>query len=137
MGVAYGPLGRRRSGKGCAVPEGPPVYPPVLADQSGGIVMNTAMDSRLAWATASSGSAKTIISPADRARLPASLLIRLRCFGRAKPRGAIAAHNCTTFDMRSSFANSMESESEPSSREIVKFRDGLHEALHPESAHCR
>src|SRR5260370_40291885 len=39
--------------------------------------------------------------------------------------------------MRSSFANSMESESEPSSREIVKVRDGLHEVLHPESAHFR
>src|SRR5262245_14509024 len=46
-----------------------------------------------------------IANPADPARLPASLLIRLRCCGRAKPRGAIAARNCTTFDTRnSSFA---------------------------------
>jgi len=53
--------------------------------------------------TASSGSVK--ISPAHRARLRASLLIRLRCFGRAKARGAIAANNCITFDIGSSFAS--------------------------------
>jgi len=41
------------------------------------------------WVTASSGSVK--IGPAHRAQLRASLLIRLRCFGRAKARGAIAA----------------------------------------------
>ena len=57
--------------------------------------------------TASPGPVKTIISPADRARLSASLLIRLRCFGRTKPRGAIAARSCTTFDIGSSFASSM------------------------------
>src|SRR5262249_40983372 len=45
------------------------------------------------------GWARTIVSLADPARLFASLLIRLRCCGRAKPRGAIAARNCTTFDM--------------------------------------
>ena len=39
---------RRHSGKGRAVPERPPVDPPSLADQSGGIVMNTAMARRLA-----------------------------------------------------------------------------------------
>src|SRR5262249_34576288 len=61
------------------------------------------------WVTASSGSVKTIIGPADRARLPASLLIRLRCFGRTKPRGVIAARNSITFDIVSSFASSMES----------------------------
>src|SRR5262245_2039112 len=49
------------------------------------------------------------MSPADRARLPASLLIRSRCFGRTKPRGAIAARSCTTFDTVSSLASSMES----------------------------
>jgi hypothetical protein len=48
MGVARGPLRRCHSGKGRAVPERPPVDPLSLADQSGGIVMNTAVARRLA-----------------------------------------------------------------------------------------
>jgi hypothetical protein len=48
MGVAHGPLRRRHSGKGRAVPERLPVDPASLADQSGGIVMNTAVARRLA-----------------------------------------------------------------------------------------
>src|SRR5262252_6875989 len=47
------------------------------------------------------------MSPADRARLPALLLIRLRCVGRTKSRGVIAARSCTTFDIGISFASSM------------------------------
>src|SRR5215472_13559234 len=43
MGVAHGPLRRCHSGKGRAVPERPPVDLSSLADQSGGIVMNTAV----------------------------------------------------------------------------------------------
>ena len=35
--------------------------------------------------------------PSRRIGLPASLLIRLRCCGRAQGRGAIVARNCTTF----------------------------------------
>jgi hypothetical protein len=41
MGVAHGPLRRRHGGKGRAVPARPSADPPSLADQSGGIVMNT------------------------------------------------------------------------------------------------
>src|SRR5262252_5910073 len=43
MGVAHRPLRRCHSGKGRAVPERPPSI-----DQSGGIIMNTAMARRLA-----------------------------------------------------------------------------------------
>src|SRR6266516_3669802 len=48
MGVAHGSLRRCHSGKGRAVPERTPVDPLSLADQSGGIVMNTAVARRLA-----------------------------------------------------------------------------------------
>src|SRR5215471_4706984 len=43
-----GPLRRCHSGKGRAVPDRPPANRPSLADQSGGIIMNTAMARRLA-----------------------------------------------------------------------------------------
>jgi hypothetical protein len=55
-GVAHGPLRRRHSGKGRAVPERRPVDPLLLADQSEGIVMNTtvarslALGDRVTWA---------------------------------------------------------------------------------------
>src|SRR5215510_13354038 len=48
MGVAHGPLRRRHSGKGCAVPER--CLPSILhfrGRSSGGIIMNTAMARRL------------------------------------------------------------------------------------------
>jgi hypothetical protein len=48
MGVVHGPLRRRHSGKGRAVPERSPVDLPSLADPIGGIVMNTAVARRLA-----------------------------------------------------------------------------------------
>ena len=73
---------RRRSGKGRAVPWASPIDPTSLGDLIGGIVMNTAVARRQRWPTASFGWARTIASPADPARLPASLLIRLRCCGR-------------------------------------------------------
>ena len=94
MGVAHGLLRRRHSGKGRAFPS-EQINPE-------GIVMNTGMARRLALGDRVIWMDKDDCSPADPARLPASLLIRLRCFGRAKPRGATAARNCTVFDRRNS-----------------------------------
>jgi len=48
----------------------------------------------------------------------------LRCFGRTKLRGAIAARNCTTFDIRSSFASSMESGSSVEAEAAEEARSG-------------
>ena len=48
MGIASGPLLRRHSGKGRAVPRAPPIDPTSLGDLFGGIVMNTAVARRLA-----------------------------------------------------------------------------------------
>src|SRR5262249_61247562 len=85
------------------------------------------------------------INPAHGARLPASLLIRLRCFGRTKPRGAIAAHNCITFDMRSSLASSMESGPGPSlalakssnfETVVAIFIDGVQEPIRSARSSC-
>src|SRR5262245_12556456 len=60
MGDARGPLRRRQSGIGRAVPEASPIDPHFFTgDYPGGIIMNTALARRLALVTASSGWART------------------------------------------------------------------------------
>jgi hypothetical protein len=131
MGVARGPLRRRHSGKGRAVPERPPVDLPSLADQSGGIVMNTAVARRLALGDCVVWVGKNDYQPSGPGtitRITAHQVEVLWEDETARRYRRAQLHNLRHAKLISELHEDW-SRFEPSSREIVKFRDGLHETI--------